>query len=125
MDRPTHEAVAIHTAARRYCMDAHSKWCDEYARLAARGEDRENDGYHYTPKARRTFPRYNVLAAILVAVETIEREALGSFEDTRELLIATAAADNEFIRAPQEELEFAAMQEERDAFTTFVRQLSP
>ena len=123
MPSPLSDAIALHTAARRYCIDAHAKWCGEYEKIVARGGDREDDGYHYTPEARRTFPRYNVLAAILEAVERIPIETLGSAELTRERLIAASSAESAFTRPPQGNLELAVIQQEREAFARFVRDL--
>jgi len=58
-------SLALHTAARRYCLDWHAYWCDRYSEIVSNDGDRQQDGYHYTPEALATFPRYNVLNAIV------------------------------------------------------------
>lgn len=118
------EALALHTAARRYCMEAHAVRCAEYEEIIRQGRDREKDGYHYSAEARRTFPRYNVLAAILEEVETLASETLGTIEDTRELLSVAALANNAFTRGAGDEVSAAAIRDERDAFVRFIRGFS-
>lgn len=65
--------LALHTAARRYGLERHAYWCDRYAAIARRGGDRQRDGYHYTAEALATFPRHNVLNAIRVELERMDR----------------------------------------------------
>src|SRR5437868_14036156 len=86
-DNAVNAAFALHTAARRYCIEKHAYWCERYSEIVRRGEDREDDDYHYTVEALTTFPRYNVLNAIRVDIERIDPVALDNFEATRELLI--------------------------------------
>lgn len=113
--------VALHTAARRYCLERHAHWCERYSEVMRQGRDRQPDGYHYTPAALATFPRYNVLNAIRVELERIDPARLGDLEDTRALLVlAGRAAEDMFTQPPNGEIEQRAMAEEREAFCRYV-----
>jgi hypothetical protein len=119
-------ALALHTAARRYCLERHAHWSAEYSKLVSEGGDREPDGYHYTPAALATFPRYNVLKAILVEVERIDPSRLGDLEDTRDLLaLAGQVAEDAFTRGPAAEISVRSMLEEREAFRLYVAGIEP
>jgi hypothetical protein len=119
-------SVALHTAARRYCLEQHARWCERYAELGRQGKDRQPDGYGYSPEALATFPRYNVLSAIRVDLERLDPSGLGGLEDARALLVlAGMTAENEFTRRPSGEIDRRAMAEERDAFCRYVAGLEP
>jgi len=67
-------------------MERYSYWTKKYGELASTGKDRS--GSEYTEEALCTFPRYNVLEAILVEVErhrpsdfTSLNEAKRAFKD--------------------------------------------
>ena len=64
--------MALHTAARRYCLERYVFWAERYAEIVRRGADRKLDGYCYTREALATFPRYNVQSAIRVELERID-----------------------------------------------------
>jgi len=51
------QRVALHTAARRYYADQYAHWMRRYV---------ERDFDITSPRAEAIYPRYNVLAAILV-----------------------------------------------------------
>lgn len=118
-------AVAIHTAARRYCLERYALWTERYAELTRRGGDRKRDGYHYTPEALDTFPRYNVLNAIRVEVERADPGALGDLEAARAWLIrAGRTGEDDFTREPIGDIDRRAMDEEREAFCRHIAGLS-
>lgn len=111
--------VAIHTAARHYCLERHAHWAELYM-VMVRG-NRDRDGYHYTPDALNTFPRYQILNAIRVELETIDPAGLSTFESARELAaLAGETADDLFTRNPSEVVQERAMAEEREAFREYV-----
>jgi hypothetical protein len=113
----------MHTAGRRYCMERRAFWCARYAEMVRAGGDRENDGYHYTPEALATFPRYNVLAAIRVELEKLDPIQLPGVEETRELLVlAGRIAQSGFTQA-MGPIDARAMQEEREAFCRYIEEL--
>ncbi len=92
-------AQALHSAARRYCIDNHRHWTQLYANIPNQG--RASDGYHYSPKALDTFPRYNMLSAIREAVETIDSESLHDFVMAKALVVnAGWMANDDFTRDP-------------------------
>lgn len=79
------------------------------------------DGYHYTPEALATFPRYNVLNAIRVELERIDPAKLADVENTRTLLVlAGEMAEDDFTRRPIGEIDERAMAEERAAFCRYM-----
>jgi hypothetical protein len=89
------------------------------------GNDRESDGYHYTPGALATFPRYNVLNALRVEVERLDPAKLGDLENARQLLVAAGeTAQDDFTRPPTGVIEQRAMAEERSAFLSHIRGLT-
>jgi len=119
-------SLALHTAARRYCLERHSYWCKRYSEIVRKRGDRQQDGYHYTPNALATFPRYNVLNAIRVEVERIDPAKLGDADNAKALLIiAGETAQDDFTQRPIGEIDERAMAEEREAFCRYVRGLSP
>jgi len=114
-------AVAIHTAARRYCLDQYREWCERYAELLDRGRDRQRDGYHYTAEALAIFPRYNVLNAIRIEVERLDPDRLSDFGETRaQLLRAGESANDAFTQGSHGPIETRAIAEERAAYGQFV-----
>ena len=119
-------ALALHTAARRYCLDQHAFWCERYSEIVRRHGDRRRDGYHYTPEALATFPRYNVLNAIRVEIERIDPSNLIDSEETRaRLVLVGRTATDDVSRKPMGQIDQRAMAEEREAFTRYIGALSP
>ena len=62
-------------------MERHSYWTNKYAELSSAGKDRA--GYGYTDEALSTFPRYNVLNAILFEVERYRPEEFGTLDEAK------------------------------------------
>ena len=123
---------ALHTAARRYCVDRAAEWELRYSDVRS-DEERarrhagvpEPTTYSYSSEALDTFPRYHVLHAVQAAVEAFTPADLGSLDEARELLaVAAATADNLFTRPPTGETEQRAMDEERELFGRYVSDLS-
>jgi hypothetical protein len=115
-------SLALHTAARRYCLERHAYWCGRYSEIV----HRQPDGYHYTPEALATFPRYNILNAIRVEVERIDPAKLGDPGGTKALLVlAGEIAEDDFTRPPIGEIDERAMAEEREAFCAYMAGLAP
>jgi hypothetical protein len=114
-------SLALHTAARRYCLERHAYWCQRYSEIARKPGDRQRDGYHYTPEALATFPRYNVLNAIRVELERIDPANLGEVEQTRALLVrAGETAQDDFTQMPIGEIDERASAEERGDFCRYI-----
>ena len=114
-------SVALHTAARRYCFERHAHWCQRYSEIVRHRGDRQRDGYHYTPEALATFPRYNVLNAIRVELERIDPAQLCDIDDTRALLVlAGETAQDDFTQKPIGDIDERAMAEERGDFCRYI-----
>jgi hypothetical protein len=113
--------LALHTAARRYCLERHARWRERYSEIVRQRGDRQRDGYHYTPEALATFPRYNVLNAIRVELERIDPAKLGDVNDTRRLLVlAGETAQDDFTEKPIGEIDERAMSQERGDFCRYI-----
>ena len=118
------KSLALHSTARRYCLQQFAFWCERYSEIVRKEGDRHRDGYHYTAEALATFPRYNVLKAIRVEIERIDPAGLGDLETTRALLIlAGEIAEDDFTR-PIDEIAQRAMIEEREAFCRYIREFT-
>jgi len=77
------------------------------------------------PEAEDTYPRYNILAAIRVAVESSVPGDFDTLAALRGSLIAAGqTADDTFTRPPQGDIAARAIAEERELFCTFVRGLA-
>jgi hypothetical protein len=116
MDSP----LALHTAARRFCVDQHYRWSIQYTRLAESGGERAGMGY--TPAAYRLFPRYRLDEAIQMQVEKISGEKLYSLEEARVLILgagrhAFASLVQQFYKCSDA---LIALNEELNAFDEYI-----
>jgi hypothetical protein len=118
------EAQQLYTFARRTCMDRHAYWATLYGELAQAGRDRIDFG-DYTDEALAIFPRYNVLQAVLDAVEALDADALPGFEELRSLLIGAAeTASSDFTTPMANPIHQRAMAEERQTLSGIFRDVS-
>lgn len=116
-------AQALHTAARRYCVEGFDYWATQYAEIVRAGRDRK--GYNYTREALAVFPRYNILNAIRVEVERIDPNELVELNGTRDLIVLVGVgAIDSFTSKPIGRIDANAMADERDSFCSFIRELS-
>jgi hypothetical protein len=114
-------ARAIHTAARRYCLQQYSLWTKRYAEIVRTRGERGADGYHYSAEELATFPRYNVLDAIRVELERLDPASLDDLNATRELLlVAGDTAESDVTRQPISDIDERAMADEREAFRRYI-----
>jgi hypothetical protein len=112
--------LKLHNAARKYCIDRYAHWSTVYSKLNDEGKGRVGSGY--SDEALNTFPRYNVLTAILIEIERIDADNLPEYSELSELLvIAGKIAESIFTERPTSEIKASAMQEERDKFIEAVR----
>jgi hypothetical protein len=116
------DIAALHQAARRYCVDRHARWADEYAAMqAARpftfAKAYGDDDY-------RVFPRYLVLEAIRSAIERWQPADVATVAAARARLGEDATAESRFT-AIAHPLARAAMAEERAAFVAFAGASTP
>jgi hypothetical protein len=81
-------ALALHTAARRFCANQHHRWSAEYSALCKTGKDRIKGNYsEYSEAAYRLFPRYRLDEAIEIEIERLTGQEFQSLEDARKLLL--------------------------------------
>lgn len=124
-DTIVNTSLALITAARRYCLERFAYWCDQYSKIVQKRSNLEHDGYHYSPEALATFPRYNVLNAIRVEIERFDEAKLDDPDHTKALLIlAGETADDDFTRQPIGEIDRSVMAEEREAFCAYLASLT-
>jgi hypothetical protein len=84
------DSLTLHRAARRYLIERYDQLAREYAVLPDGG--RAEDGFHYRPDAWRIFPRYHVVAAILVEVERLDPDRLPALNGLIDALVEAAEA---------------------------------
>lgn len=119
----TSEIQKLHTSVRRYCMSRYSYWTKRYSELVSAGKDRV--GYGYTEEALSTFPRYNVLKAMLIEVERQRPESFTSLDEAKRVFReAAASAETIFTQPPHGTVERQVMNEERGALDKFIAQLT-
>ncbi|WP_433056592.1 hypothetical protein [Dactylosporangium sp. CS-033363] len=109
-----------HWAARRHLAARYQELRGEYGRLPNGG--RAADGYEATIEAKRIFPRYRAVEAILVDVERLDPDRLpGAGVVAEELLEAAEHAQSPFVEPPSAEVEAQAAADERRLFAGVVR----
>jgi hypothetical protein len=111
--------AALHTAARRFCTSGAESW-EHYSSKLGGGDPRE--GSDYTTIELDTFPRYNVLRAILAEVERSMPSELASLAEARvRLARAGETAESLFTENPLGPVARRAMAEERARFVRYVQ----
>ncbi len=118
---PTTEKEALHTAARRYCIERRRFWVERYIELRRGGDQ---PAYGYSTKDYATFPRYRILNGILVKAERVTPKEFATVDDLREyLVLAGRTAEDSFTRSPSNEVAARAIEEEQDFFCAYVERL--
>ena len=113
----------LHTAIRRYCINRHHYWTENYQKLnaAEKGFSFENG---YSNEALATFPRYNVLNAILTEIERHRPTDFSSYEEAKEFFIlAIKEAQDIFTKPSNGEIQNRVMNEERELLCKHISQL--
>lgn len=114
-------AQALHNAVRRYCYDQHRHWCRIYASTP---KDDSASSYRYSDKQKEVFPRYNVLNAIRIAIESIDPDSVDDFTATQTVLVSLGqSADDDFTVDPIDGIALNAQDDERNKYCEFVRSL--
>lgn len=99
--------------ARRYLMDRHDELTERYAALPGQGRV----GAGYSLDAKRVYPRYNVVAAILDEVERLDPDRLPEVEPLAAHLVwAAGNARSSFTEPPLGAAEAEAIGDERRRF---------
>lgn len=109
----------LHTAIRRYCLDKSFYWSEKYSELLSTEKSRAE--YGYSNEALYTFPRYNVLNAVVFEIERFRPEEFKSLEEAKTFfkLIANEA-QSILTKPPNEEIAEKAMFEEREKLCRFI-----
>ncbi|MER7279454.1 hypothetical protein ABT369_33940 [Dactylosporangium sp. NPDC000244] len=117
------DPTTLHWASRRYLTTRYGGLLSAYGRLPNSG--RQANGYDYTTEAKRIFPRYNVVDAMLMEVERPDPDRLPAVDVVAGLLVAAAErAHSPFTKPPYDEVEAQAVADERRRFAAKVRQWS-
>jgi len=111
----------IHTLARKYCMVKSTYWGRKYSKLIEEGTYRLDSG-GYTLEAKRLFPRYIVLDAILPEIERFVPNDFSSKDEVKNSLLYTIQnAQNELTKVNNDDTTCQeTMDEERQAFYDFI-----
>jgi hypothetical protein len=113
----------LHTAIRRYCIDYSSFYWGKYYEIVSAGTERSGSGY--TDEALYIFPRYNLLDAILIEVESYSSEDFQTLEEMKHFFCLIAIeTENESTKPRDNEVERKAIDEERKALCKFIEQLT-
>lgn len=120
--------MALHTAARRFCMDRHASWVSHYSKIESAGEARigSERSWTYTPLAYGLFPRYRLDQAILDEVEKTTGMQSSSLANARLELIEAGnrplnALLAEFAKSDEA---IGALKDEGESFEQFVRTIT-
>jgi hypothetical protein len=116
---------ALHTAARRHCIERHAHWVEAYRGLQASGRATKAVNelrWEHSREASATFPRYLVWETILNEVERLEPRSVANADALRDELASTGWRA-ETVLTTNPELPSAAhraMAEERQEFRDFI-----
>ncbi|WP_146017597.1 hypothetical protein [Verrucosispora sp. ts21] len=114
------DPTTLHWASRRYLMTRYEELHSEYGRLPD-GSCRA-DGYHYTTEAKRIFPRYDVVEAMLMEVERLDPDRLPAVDVLVSMMLAAAdGGDSPLTEPPYDEVEAQAAADERRLFAAKVQ----
>jgi hypothetical protein len=95
------------------------RWSLAYAELMTARKDRE--GNQYSNEALETFPRYNVLNAVLMEVERYRPEDFADFYEAKEFFkLAATSAQSLFTEKPIGPIDALAMNDERKQLAEFI-----
>jgi len=113
----------LHDAIRRYCMDRHFYWSNKYRELDSARKNLTNNGY--TDEALRTFPRYNLLNAILTETERYRPDEFKTFDEAKRFFgLVASEAENIFTKPPNGSIEQGVMNEERELLHKFINEIT-
>ena len=122
------QTLALHTAARRFCMDRHRIWAIRYMNLENAGKARISfrESWTYSTDAYQLFPRYRLDEAILNEVEKSTGQQYPALADARLQLVtaghrASKALLDEFAKTREA---VSSLKEEAESFQQFVQTIT-
>src|SRR5947207_9250003 len=111
------ESTTLHCAARRYLMDRFDELCRMYDKVP----HERGPGWRYSRRELRIFPRYNVVAAMLVEVERLDPDHLPDVQRlAAELDRAAWVVESRSTDPPGGEVQAEVMEHERQLFSSAV-----
>ncbi|MFF2019712.1 hypothetical protein [Paenibacillus sp. NPDC058177] len=116
----------LHSLARRYCITKIDYWGRKYSRLIDQGRDREPDGIDHSLEAKKLFPRYIVLKAILAELERYIPEDFDSFSEARFKITQVINEAVSFMTKANDDDNVTrnTMSEERSSFVSYLENVS-
>ncbi|MGW5052604.1 hypothetical protein [Actinokineospora sp. NPDC004072] len=112
------ESWELHVVARRYLAARYDELVETYAGLPDQGRTAGD----YSDEAKRIYPRYNAVAAMLEEVERLDPDDLPELDRlAADLAAAAFVAQSPFTKPPMEQVEAEVIEDERLRF----RQLIP
>ena len=122
------EAIALHTAARRYCQERFSQWAEIYADLQRkenwRVEKLFQPGWDYSDEAYRTFPRYRFAKSTQIEIERMLVDSGAKLDEMRmRLLAASDVAHGSLRNELTNKLAREALREEAADFAVYLSAL--
>ncbi|MFD4674961.1 hypothetical protein ACFWNN_34910 [Lentzea sp. NPDC058450] len=111
------ESATLHTMARRYLMSRNGKLHAEYAALPDDGRR----GLDHTDEAKRIFPGYDVVAAMLLEVERLDPDDLPPPDRLAAALSTAASTAQSVFTTGLHPIEAEATAAERDLFRASIR----
>ncbi|MFI9009130.1 hypothetical protein ACIGNX_18075 [Actinosynnema sp. NPDC053489] len=114
------EPRELHSMARRYLVERHDELTARYAELPNGG--RARDGFRYRAEAKRLYPRYQVVQAVLEEVERLDPDRLPALDPLTDRLVeAAGSARSVFTSGWVGRVEAEVADEERRRFAAAVR----
>jgi hypothetical protein len=110
---------AMHSNARKYCIDESNKWKTIYADLLNNRKEDEATAHSSTDQDKRTFPRYNVLDVILSTIEESVPEDFKSIDELRSYLILSTQLAESLFTKTEDPIEKGVIAEERENVKRF------
>jgi len=115
----------LHFASRRYCIERSMYWHMQYQVIIDDKKDRDSYGYAYTNEALNTFPRYQILEAILLELEKFIPSDFECYKEAKELIcLAGEIGNTHFTMPPYNEVKKNAIDEERRLFCEYINNLN-
>ena len=106
--------AALHSAARRYCIEHYAIWAKRYAEMGPRPAGPISE------RRYAVFPRYNVLGAILEGLERYTPEDFPTLRAARVALATVADTATNVMTRSDHPIAEQAMAEEREACRQFI-----
>jgi len=119
------EGLALHTAARTFCIAQHAEWTAKYGQIAPGVKDYLTTGWTYSHEQCKIFPRYRLAEAILINLERFVADSDTSLVDA--LRVAQEAGQSaysvlsaELASMDDRAVVLSALREQLDGYSSFL-----